>query len=54
MEWQPCRVLVALKNFSYYKDDDKSYVKHIQSQARGHEQVKDIFDSYTKVSSLKD
>ena len=54
MEWQPCRVLVAVKNFSNYKDDDESYVKLIQSKARGHDQVKVIFDSYTKVSSLKE
>ena len=35
MEWQPCKVLVAVKNLSNYKDDDKSYVKLIQSKARG-------------------
>ena len=40
--------------FSNYKDDDKSYVKLIQSKARGHDQSKVIFDSYMKVSSLKE
>ena len=54
MEWQPCKVLVAVKNFSNYKDDDKSYVKLIQSKARDHDQVKVIVDSYTKVSPLKE
>ena len=45
---------MAVKNFSNYKDDVKSYVKLIQSKARGHDQVKVIFDSYTKASSLKE
>ena len=45
---------MAVKNFSNYKDDDKSYVKLIQSKVGGHDQVKVIFDSYTKVSSLKE
>ena len=45
---------MAVKNFSNYKDDDKSYVKLIQSKARGYDQVKVIFASYTKVSSLKE
>ena len=51
---QSCRVLVAVNNFSNNKDDGKSFVKLIQSKARGHEQVKVIFDNYTKVSSLKE
>ena len=38
---------MAVKNFSNYKHDDKSYVKLIESNARSH-------DSYTKVSSLKE
>ena len=42
------------QNLSNYKDDDTSYVKLIQSNARGHDQVKVIFDSYTKVSSRKE
>ena len=41
---------MAVKNFRKYKDDDESYVKLIQSKARGHDQVKVIFDSYTKLS----
>ena len=45
---------MAIKNFSNYKDDDKLYVKLIQSKAQGHDQVKVIVDSYTKVSSLKE
>ena len=45
---------MAVKNFSNYKYDDKSYVKLIQSKRRGHDKVKVIFDSYTKVSSLKE
>ena len=45
---------MAIKNFSNYKDDDKSYVKLIQPKARGHDQVKVIFDSYTKVPSLEE
>ena len=45
---------MAVKNFSNYKDDDKSYVKLIQSKVRGNDQVKVIFDSYTKASSLKE
>ena len=45
---------MAVKNLSNYKDDDKSYVKLIQSKVRSHDQVKFIFDSYTKVSSLKE
>ena len=47
-------MLLAIKNFSNYKDDDKSYVKLIQSKVRGHDQVKVIFDSYMKVSPLKE
>ena len=54
MKWQPCRVLVAVENFSKYKDDDNSYAKLIQSKGRGHDQVKVIVDSYTKVSPLKE
>ena len=46
--------MCAVKNFSNYKDDDKSYVKLIQSNVRSHDQVKVIFDIYTKVSSLKE
>ena len=46
--------LLAVKNFSNYRDDDKSYVKLIQSKARGHDQMKVIFDNYTKVSPLKE
>ena len=42
------------QNFSNYKAEDTSYVKLIQSNARGHDQVKVIFDSYTKVSSRKE
>ena len=45
--------MVAVKNLSNYKDDD-NYVKLIQSKARGHDQVKVIFDSYTKVPSLEE
>ena len=41
---------MAIKN----KDDNKSYVKLIQSKARSHDHVKVIFDSYTKISSLKE
>ena len=44
---------VAAKNFSNYKDDDKSYVKLIQSKG-SIDQVKVILDSYMKVSSLKE
>ena len=44
-------MLVAVKN---YKDDDKSYVKLIQSKARDHDQLKIVFNSYTKVSSLNE
>ena len=45
---------MAVKNFSNYKYDDKSYVKLIQPKARDHDQVKVTFDSYTKVCSLKE
>ena len=45
---------MAVKNFSNYKDDDKSYVKLIHSKALGHNQVHVIFDSFTNVSSLKE
>ena len=45
---------MALKNFSNYKDDCKLYDKLIQLKTRGHDQVKVIFDNYTKVSSLKE
>ncbi|KAK2165407.1 hypothetical protein NP493_1366g00013 [Ridgeia piscesae] len=48
------KVLVAVKNFSNYKDDNKSHAKLIQSNVRGHDQVKVIFDTDTKVSSLKE
>ena len=47
-------MLVAVKNLSNYKEDDTSYVKLVQSKARGHDQVNVIFDSYTKVPSLKE
>ena len=43
MEWQTCRVLVAVKNFCNYKDLGKSYVKLIHSKARGNDHVKVIF-----------
>ena len=42
---------MAVKNFSNYRDDGKSYVKY---QARAHDQVKVTFDNYTKASSLKE
>ena len=45
---------MAVKNFSNYKDDNKSHAKLIQSNVRGHDQVKVIFDTDTKVSSLKE
>ena len=42
------------KKIQYLKDDDTSCVNLIQSKARYHDQVKVIFDNYTKVSSLKE
>ena len=51
MELQPCRELVAVKNFTNYKDDDKSYVKFTQSKVTIYLA---IFNNYTKVSSLKE
>ena len=36
------------------ENDGKPYIKPIQSKARGHDQVKVIFDNNTKASSLKE
>ena len=44
---------MAVKNFSNYNNDEKSYVKLIPSKARGNGQVKVIFDSYPKVGLNK-
>ena len=44
---------MAAKNFSNYKDDDKSYVNLIQSKG-SLDQVKVILDNYMKLSSLKE
>jgi len=46
--------LMAVKNFKDCKDLCVSYVKLIDSKARGYDQVRVIFDNYTKVSSLKE
>jgi len=46
--------LMAVKNFKDCKDLGVSYVKLIDPKARGYDQVRVIFDNYTKVSSLKE
>ena len=46
--------LMAVKNFKDCKDLGVSYIKLIDSKARGYDQVRVIFDNYTKVSSLKE
>jgi len=46
--------LMAVKNFNNCSDLGTSYVKIIDSKARGYDQVRVIFDNYTKVSSLKE
>lgn len=46
--------LMASKRFSTCKDFGISYVKLIGSRAKGYDQVRVIFDNYTKVSSLKE
>ena len=46
--------LMAVKNFKDCKDLATSYVKLIDSKGRGYEQVRVIFDNYTKVLSLKE
>jgi len=45
---------MAVKNISNCNDHGKSYVKLIDSKARGYDQVRVIFDNYTKESSLKE
>ena len=45
---------MAVKNVSNCNDLGKSYVKFIDSKARGYGQVRVIFDNYTKESSLKE
>lgn len=46
--------LMAVKNVKNCKDLGTSYVKLIDSKARGYGQVRIIFDNYTIVSSLKE
>jgi hypothetical protein len=46
--------LMAVKNFKNCKDLGTSYVKLIESKARGYGQVRVIFDNYSNVSSLKE
>jgi len=46
--------LMAVKNFKNCKDLGASYVRLIDLKSRGYNQVRIIFDNYTKINSLKE
>src|SRR5437867_10538582 len=46
--------LMAVKTFKNCKELGTSYVKLINSKSRGYQQVRVVFDNWTKVNSLKE